>query len=508
MTRSVNQHALGLLTARCGWRAVAVVLVAATAVSSFAASITVGSKKFTESYVLGEIARGLLQKQGFEIAHKQGMGATIILWAALKKGSIDVYPEYTGTIEQEILKSKTHMSTEEMRTALAKQGIGMTDELGFNNTYTLVMKAERAAKLGIKKISDLKAHEDLPCGPTTEFLGRQDGWNPLMARYGIAMKSVKGIEHKLGYIALDSGNIAVKDAYSTDADIATKHLTSLTDDLGFFPRYRAVYLYRLTVPQRAVTALNSIAGSIDEPEMIKLNALADSSKDYVAAANAYFDSHKNVGVKGVAGGSPWAELASETTQHLVLVGISLALAVFFGIPLGILASRPGALSSVILGATGLIQTVPSLALFAVLVPWLGTEPRTAVAALFLYSLLPIVRNTATGLAGIPGPLRESATALGLEPRAQLLQVELPLASPTILAGIKVSAIINVGTATIAAFIGAGGLGQSIQTGIALSDNALILRGGIAAAVLALVVQAVFEVVDRLLIPRGLKLRAQ
>ncbi|HLK15318.1 MAG TPA: glycine betaine ABC transporter substrate-binding protein [Fimbriimonadaceae bacterium] len=467
--------------------------------------LTVGSKKFTESFVLGEIARGLLQKQGYKVTHKQGMGATLILWGALKGGSIDVYPEYTGTIEQEILKSKDHLSSEQMRAALSKEGIGMTDELGFNNTYTLVMEADKAKALGITKISDLKAHQDLPCGPTIEFLGRKDGWKPLMAKYGIAMQSAKGIEHKLGYTALESGSIAVKDAYSTDADIETKHLTSLKDDLGFFPKYRAVYLYRLGIPAKAVKALNSIAGTIDEPEMIKLNAAAESSKNYVAAANQYFEEHKGVGVKSVEATNVWSELLAQAGQHLILVGVSLALAVLFGIPLGIRAAKPGAVSAVILGATGLIQTVPSLALFAILVPWLGTEPRTAVLALFLYSLLPIVRNTATGLSGIAPSLRESAAALGLDARARLFKVELPLASPTILAGIKVSAVINVGTATIAAFIGAGGLGQSIQTGLALSDKALILRGGIAAAVLALIVQLLFEGVDRLLIPKGLRL---
>ena len=481
-------------------------ILLSTALAQAQSHLTVGSKKFTESYVLGEIARGLLTKQGFVVAHKQGMGATLILWGALKGGSIDVYPEYTGTIGEEILKSKTKLTPTQMRAELAQQGIGMTDELGFNNTYTLVMKADKANALGITKISDLKAHTDLPSGPTTEFLGRKDGWNPLMARYGITMTSVKGIEHKLGYAALNSGSIDIKDAYSTDADIAVNNLVSLKDDLGFFPQYKAVYLYRLSVPKKAVEALNSTAGTLDESAMTKLNAEAERTKNYVAAANLYFKQHKEMAVGAEASNNIWSELLAETGQHLLLVGVSLALAVLFGIPLGIRASRPGAASTVILGITGLIQTVPSLALFAILVPWLGTEPRTAVLALFLYSLLPIVRNTATGLSGISPSLRESAAALGLDAKARLFKVELPLASPTILAGIKVSAVINVGTATIAAFIGAGGLGQSIQTGLALSDNALILRGGIAAAVLAILVQLLFEGVDRLLIPKGLKLR--
>ncbi len=444
--------------------------------------ITVGSKEFTESYVLAEIAHGLLTKEGFDVTHKQGMGGTIILWAALKGGSIDLYPEYTGTINDEILKSKTKLSPAEMRAELAKQGIGMSEELGFNNTYTLVMRADRAKALGISKISDLRQHEDLVAGPTLEFLGRKDGWAPLMAKYGITLSNVKGMKHPLGYTAMESGSIDIKDAYSTDADIARRHLVSLQDDLHFFPQYKSVFVYRLAIPAKAVSALNSIAGTIDESAMVDLNAKAEQSKDYVAAANGYFAAHAEKGVKAAPTPNVWGELLSETGQHLKLVAISLALAILLGIPLGIWASRPGWVGGLILGATGLIQTVPSLALFAILVPWLGTEPCTAILALFLYSLLPIVRNTATGLSGISPSLRESAAALGLDARARLLKVELPLASPTILAGIKVSAVINVGTATIAAFIGAGGLGQSIQTGLALSDTNLILRGSIAAAV--------------------------
>lgn len=486
-------------------RPLLLLLAMLTTLASAQDKLVVGSKKFTESFVLGEIARGLLTKQGFEVTHKQGMGGTIILWQALKKGSIDIYPEYTGTIGEEILKSKDKLTPEQMRQELAKQGIGMTDELGFNNTYALVMKADKAKALGIAKISDLKQHEDLPAGPTIEFLGRKDGWNPLMDRYGVHMQSVKGIEHTLGYKALDSGSIAIKDAYSTDAVIAEKNLVVLEDDLGFFPQYKAVYLYRLGIPAKAIQALEKTKGTINEDTMIRLNAEAEKTKDYVGAANLYFKDHGGGG--DFKKENVWSELLGQAGQHLWLVAVSLFFAILIGIPLGIRASRPGPVSSFILGLTGLIQTVPSLALFAILVPWLGTEPRTAILALFLYSLLPIVRNTATGLQGIAPSLRESAAALGLEPTARLFKIELPLASPTILAGIKVSAIINVGTATIAAFIGAGGLGQSIQTGLALSDSDLILRGGIAAAVLALVVQLAFELLDRALIPRGLRLPA-
>lgn len=182
-------------------------------------------------------------------------------------------------------------------------------------------------------------------------------------------------------------------------------------------------------------------------------------------------------------------------------------AVLAGIPLGIVASKPGWLGRSILALAGVIQTVPSLALLAILVPvpFLGISPATAVVALFLYSLLPIVRNTASGLQDIPTPLRESAEALGLEPPAQLRKVFLPLASRSILSGIKISAVINVGTATLAALIGAGGLGEPIISGLSLNDSATILQGAVPAALLALMVQWGFDVLDKLMIPKGLQL---
>src|SRR6202047_1713721 len=214
--------------------------------------IVVGSKRFTESYVLGEIAKIALQKAGFTVEHKQGMGGTIILWQALRGGDVQLYPEYTGTITEEILKTKQPLSTDELGALLRQQGVGMTGELGFNNTYALVMRRDRAAKLGIRKISDLRNHPDLIPGLTHEFLDRQDGWAPLSARYGLQMRNVRGVEHALGYAALANGSIDLKDAYSTDARITENDLAVLDDDLHFFPQYKAVFLYRLAMDVRAV----------------------------------------------------------------------------------------------------------------------------------------------------------------------------------------------------------------------------------------------------------------
>jgi osmoprotectant transport system permease protein len=199
------------------------------------------------------------------------------------------------------------------------------------------------------------------------------------------------------------------------------------------------------------------------------------------------------------------DLARLTGQHLLLVGISLGFAILIGIPLGIWADRAPTVGRVILALVAVVQTIPSLALLAFLIPVMssiGTGP--ALVALFLYSLLPIVRNTVSGLQDIPFALRESALAMGLSRGTRLRIIELPLAARSILAGIKTSAVVNVGTATIAAFLGAGGLGERIASGLALNDNALLLAGAIPAACLALLVQAGFDLSERYALSPGLR----
>lgn len=468
---------------------------------SHADALVVGSKKFAESNVLGEIAVRVLGKAGFKTEHKEDLGNTGIVWTALKTGSITLYPEYTGTVGEEILKVKGEMTPDAMRAALRPFGVGMTGELGFNDTYALVMRQTDADRLNIHKISDLKSHPELRIAITHEFQARHDGWQPLTARYGLNMQNVQGIEHGLAYVSLNSGKIDLTDAYSTDAEIGEYHLVALQDDLNFFPQYKAIFLYRLDMPAKAVAALHTLEGTIDETSMVRMNVEAKRSKDYTEAASLYFG-----GKGGVGNGRIWQEIAVRTGEHLTLVGVSLFAAILVGVPLGILAGRPGSFGKSILSLTGIIQTIPSLALLALLIPLFGVSKLTAILALFLYSLLPIVRNTATGLQDIPGPMRKSAEALGLEPDARMRKVYLPMASRTILAGIKTSAIINVGTATLAAFIGAGGLGELIVKGLSLNDNDTLLQGAIPAALLALLVQGLFDLLDTALIPKGLRLQ--
>jgi osmoprotectant transport system permease protein len=315
-------------------------LLAVRSTAWAADTIVVGSKKFTESYVLGEIAKKALTDAGMTVEHRQGIGATGIVWEALRTGSISTYPEYTGTITEEILKSKNKLAQDQIREQLKPLGIGMTNDLGFDDTYALVMRRDQAANLGIRTISDLQAHPDLRVSLSNEFLERKDGWKPLSRQYGISNLHPKGIEHGLAYAALAAKQIDLTDAYSTDAGIAENDLVVLKDDKRFFPQYRAVFLYRLDMPQDALKALQNLEGTIDEEKMTRLNAEAEKTKDYALAAASYFGDAARTAAEDQSE-SYATKLAGWTARHLYLVGVSLLMAILAGTPLGIVASRGG-----------------------------------------------------------------------------------------------------------------------------------------------------------------------
>ena len=479
--------------------AVLALLVAAPAQAD---TLKIGSKRFTESYILGEVLRRAVEGKA-EAVHRPGLGNTGIVFAALKSGSIDLYPEYTGTIAREILKFEGSPSLEDLHAALGSQGLGVAVRLGFNNSYALAMREDRAHSLGIRTLSDLAEHPGLKLGLSQEFIGRADGWPGLKAAYRLPYATPSGLDHGLAYEAIAAGKIDVMDSYSTDAKIERYQLRVLEDDRSFFPRYDAVVLYRLDVPKRFPEAWRAIAGlegRIDERRMIRMNAAAEIEKRSFAEAAALLDS--DTGLRSVAQRNFFSilfgpDFARLTGEHLLLVFVSLAASIALGVPLGVTAAKLPQTAQLILGTVGVIQTIPSLALFAFLIALLGTiGTLPALMALFLYALLPIVRNTHAGLTGIARGMRQAAMALGLAPRERLWLVEVPLALPSILAGVKTSAVINVGTATIAAFIGAGGYGERIASGLALNDNATLLAGAIPAAALALLIQGVFEISER------------
>ncbi len=460
--------------------------------------LRVGSKRFTESYILGELLTQTAAAHG-KAEHRQGLGNTAVVLAALQAGSIDVYPEYMGTIDLEILKNPASTSLAQMRAALAPMGLGVAVPLGFNNTYALAVRADA----GVTTLSELARQPHMRLGLSHEFIGRADGWPGLAKRYGLA-QAPRGLDHGIAYEALAQRQVDAIDIYSTDAKIKRYGLKVLADDLAHFPRYDAVLLYRLDVPRRfpaAWKAIGKLEGRIGAEQMIAMNAaveldgksFANVARDWLAPAGKH-DAPRG----GLAAKLFGPDLWRLSYQHLLLVLVSLAFACLGGIPLGILAAVAPRVRQPVLALVGVLQTVPSLALLAMLIPlmgMIGTAP--ALVALFIYALLPVVRNTCTGILGVPQGMRTAALALGLRPGQRLLHVELPLALPVILAGVKTAAVMSVGTATIAAFIGAGGYGERITIGLALNDNDMLLAGAIPAAVLALLTQLLFEALENL-----------
>ncbi len=503
-------------------------VIFALALPALSAPLNVGSKRFTESYVLAEIIKQTAEvAHEADVSHRQGLGNTAILLSALKAGSIDIYPEYTGTIAREILKLDNVPPLAELNLRLATMGLHASVPLGFNNTYALAMPAGLASAKRITRLSDLKAHPELRLGLSQEFIGRADGWPGLKKMYALPFAAPRGLDHGLAYEAIAQGQVDIIDIYSTDAKIGKYQMTILVDDAQYFPRYDAVLLHKADLPSRLPKSWAAIArleGRINDDTMRRMNASAElDQKTFDRVARAFLATpNETAGTYKLAaadqskqpkievGNGFWTKLFGPdfgrlAMEHLALVFLSLAASVVVGVPLGILAARHRAAEAIILGVTGVLQTIPSLALLAILIPLtgrIGIVP--AFIALALYALLPIVRNTHTGLTQIPRGTKQAAESLGLTPPLILRLIELPLARPTILAGIKTSAIINVGTATIAAFIGAGGFGERIVTGLALNDNATLLAGAIPVAAMALLIEGAFTIGERSLIPQPLR----
>lgn len=485
---------------------VALGLLFLTVSSAVAAPIRVGSKLDTEGTILGEMTALLLESSGISAIYRRDLkGGTQVLWKALERGDIDVYPEYTGTLAADILHDGTPATIAALRAALAARGLRISEPLGFDNSYAFAMREDRAAALALTRISDFPRHPALRFGLSHEFVDRPDGFPGVRARYGLPQQDVRGLDHDLAYRAIESNAIDVVDVYTTDPEIGYYRLRIIEDDLGYFPKYQALLIYRASLPAAAVLALARLEGRVTREAMMQMNSLVKRDKqpeDGVAAAFL----QKTIAVTGatVHERSRRDEIIARTAEHLTLVAISLWFAILLALPLGVFAARRPRLGQAVLAGLGIVQTIPSLALLVFLLPLFGIGATPAIVALFLYSLLPMVRNTTAGLLGIPISIRESAEALGLSGWAKLWRIELPLATASILAGIKTAAIINVGTATLGAIIGAGGYGQPILVGIRRDDLPMILEGAIPAAVLALLVQVLFEGLERVLVPRGLR----
>jgi osmoprotectant transport system permease protein len=489
--------------------------------------IVVGSKNFEESRLLGEIFAQLLESRtDLQVERRLGLAGTQVCFEALKSGAIDVYPEYTGTGLVSLLGEPANLGRAQalnrVRTEfLARWDLWWLSPLGFENSFEIAVPKELAVRERLGTISDLaRISGRLHGGFGHEFVGRDDGLPGLEKAYGLKFASVEHLQQAIQYQAAGERRIDAMDAYTTDARLLRYNLVILRDDKNFFPPYEAAALVRgatLARHPEVGDVLGLLAGAFDEDSMRALNFRLQEKgeSEAVVARDALHALGLTAGARETAAPERrgpgfaaylWGErqnLLRRTLEHLGLSAAALLLGVLIAVPLGLYLERRRRGAESVIRGLGLLQTVPSLALLAFMIPFLGVGVVPAIVALWIYSLYPIVRNTYTGVRDADPRAVESATALGMTPGQVLRQVRLPLAAPVILAGIRTAAVLTVGTATLAAFIGAGGLGEPIITGLQLANASMILSGAIPAAALALLVDAALGRVEKALRPAGL-----
>ena len=492
--------------------------------------VVIASKPFGESFLLAEVFAQLLEARGLAVTRRPGLGATEVAFGALRSNAIDVYPEYTGTGLLVILGERPDpdpraVFAKVQRAFEERFGVRWLPPLGFENTYAIAVRRETAQRLGLRTLSDLaRVAPQLTAGLTPDFIGRADGLPGLQRAYGMRFRDVRPLAQALKYRALASGGVDVVDGYSTDGLIDRYNLVVLADDRRFFPPYEAAALVGARLQREnpaAIAVLSELSGRLDVEMMRRLNARVEVAGESIASVAAA--ALRELGLAGdrtagdarpsaatgrsSLGGYLWERrgvLLAATGRHVLLTAVSLLAAVIIAVPLGLWLEHRRRVAEPVIRAVGVLQTIPSIALLAFMIPLLGVGIWPALVALWLYALYPIVRNTYTGVRDADPAAVHAARALGMTPRQVLRYVRTPLAAPSILAGIRTAAVITVGTATLAAFIGAGGLGEPIATGLALADTRLILSGALPAALLALIVDAGLGWVERALTPAPLR----
>jgi osmoprotectant transport system permease protein len=501
--------------------------------------VAVASKPFGESYLLAEMFAQVLERNGVAVKRLPGLGSTEIIFQAMRAGDVDVYPEYTGTgliailkdtLPTEALADPRRVFAHVSDAFAVRHGVRWLPPLGFENTFSLAVRPETASKYRLRTLSDLaREGPNLTGGFTPDFLERPDSLPGLMRAYGASIRpgTVRPLLPALKYQAIAQGAVDVIDGFSTDGLLERYNLVVLEDDRRFFPPYEAAAVLGSRAAGRAdvVSALTLLSGKLSESTVRALNRrLEVDGEDVRHVASAGLDAiglgaarSLNAGDLAPASGDEsfrsylWnrrATLAQLTFRHLWLVMVALLAAVVMAVPLGLLLERARHISGPSLGALGVIQTVPSIALLAFMVPFLGVGIVPALIALWLYALLPIARGTFTGVRDADPAAVEAAEALGMTPRQRLLKVRLPLAVPVIMAGVRTSAVITVGAATLAAFIGAGGLGEPIVTGLALADTRMVLFGAVPAAALAVLVDGMLAMLEKRFRPAHLRDRRE
>jgi len=500
-------------------------LTIATPLLASDAPVTIGSKNFAESRLLAEIAAQLIEaRTDHDVERRFGLAGTQICFEALRTGAIDLYPEYTGTGLVSLLgESSDGDPTSALRRVrsefLARWEIYWLAPLGFENAYEIAVPLRVAEKYGLSKISDLAAvSSELRAGLGFEFVGRPDGLPGLQSTYNLSFADVIPMQQALKFQAVINDEIDVLDVYTTDGRLLQYALRVLEDDLDFFPPYEAAWTVREEALDRyrgLGETLGLLSGAFDAERMRQLNyrlqegteseaevardvllelGLVDRLPEEAAAlSETMTDSHPSR--------SLLAGLGGRTIRHLGLCLAALALGVLVAVPLALWLVRSPRWAEAVIRGVGTTQTVPSIALLAFFVPILGIGIVPALVALWIYSIFPILRSAYTGLRDANPQAIEAASAMGMTPRQVLLSIRLPLAAPILMAGIRTAAVLCVGTATLAAFIGAGGLGEPIVTGLQLADPGLILAGALPAAGLALAVDALLALLERAVAPR-------
>ncbi|MFL5487179.1 MAG: glycine betaine ABC transporter substrate-binding protein [Gemmatimonadaceae bacterium] len=505
---------------------------APTQPSSESRPVIVGSKPFGESYLLCEMFAQLLESHGFAVERRPGLGATEIAFGALRANAIDVYPEYTGTglvavlhdsLPDSVVADPRAVFAHVFRRFEDSYNVRWLPPLGFQNTYAIAVTRQTAAKYQLRTLTDLaREGAHLTAGFTADFIGRNDGLVGLARVYGLHPRDVRPLAPAVKYQALAAGAVDVIDGYSTDGLLARYDLVTLIDDRHFFPPYEAAAIVSNGLERRspgAISTLTLLSGRLDEQTMRKLNRRVEVDGEDVAVVAR--DELRALGlVRGRGGastarnsssrqsGSGFAEylwsrranLSALTVRHLELVSLALLAAMIVALPLGLALERVRPIAEPVIGGLGVLQTIPSIALLAFMIPLLGVGVVPALVALWLYALYPIARGTYTGVRDADPDAVAAAEALGTTPVQRLLWVRLPLAAPVIMAGIRTAAVITVGAATLAAFIGAGGLGEPIVSGLALADTRMILSGALPAALLALAVDGLLALVERIVTP--------
>ena len=492
-------------------------------------TIVVGSKNFMENRLLAEMFAQLIESRTkVTVERRLGLAGTQVCFEALKTGGIDLYPEYTGTglvtiLGQEASKSSRETLNRVRAEFLARWNLWWISPLGFENSYALALPRKQAQTLHLRTISDLtKVSSSMKAGLGYEFVQRADGYPGLQQVYGLQFKEIATMQQSLKYQATDSGDVDVLDVYTTDGRLAIYDFVVLEDDLHFFPPYEAAALARGETLERIPelgSTLTLLTNALDAKLMRKLNLRIQEQGEPIE--HVARDALTILGlldqprVKSTSaetanlGRYIWqyrSSLFLRIGEHVGLAGVALFFGILIAVPMGLLLERNRALAEPVIRLIGMSQTIPSIALLAFMIPLFGVGALPAIVALWIYSIFPILRNTYSGLRDAAPTAVEAAKALGMTEWQTLSWVRLPLAAPVIMAGVRTSAVITVGTATLAAFIGAGGLGVPIVSGLQLADTTIILSGALPAAGLALVVDGGLGLVERWVQPKGLEAR--